>query len=113
MLDEKTRAMLGDIDAQEAITARGELLPCPRCGNPGSFKTTASSERGVMRGFSFHIACRECGTKTKTYEVNLMLSEDGGFITSKDERVLAVAEWNTRAPILTAEQIAAAERMEG
>ena len=30
MLDEKTRALLGDREAQEAITARGELLPCWR-----------------------------------------------------------------------------------
>ena len=32
MMDEKTRALLGDREAQEAITARGELLPCPHCG---------------------------------------------------------------------------------
>lgn len=32
MLSEKERALLGDREAQEAFTARGELLPCPCCG---------------------------------------------------------------------------------
>lgn len=33
MLDDVTLALLGDRDAQERITARGELLPCPFCGS--------------------------------------------------------------------------------
>lgn len=30
-MTEIDRALLGDREAQEAITARGELLPCPGC----------------------------------------------------------------------------------
>ena len=32
MIDDATLALLGDRAAQERITARGELLPCPLCG---------------------------------------------------------------------------------
>lgn len=32
-MDEVTRALLGDREAQERVTERGELLPCPFCGN--------------------------------------------------------------------------------
>ena len=31
-LDEKTLALLGDRYAQKIVTDRGELLPCPFCG---------------------------------------------------------------------------------
>lgn len=31
-MDDITLALLGDREAQERVTARGELLPCPLCG---------------------------------------------------------------------------------
>ena len=31
-MDEIKRALLGDKEAQRAVTERGELLPCYRCG---------------------------------------------------------------------------------
>lgn len=37
MLDEKTRALLGDREAQEAFTARGELVVLDLCGGSGSW----------------------------------------------------------------------------
>ena len=41
MLSEKERAMLGDREAQERVTARGELLPCPFCfGSSGALNGT-------------------------------------------------------------------------
>lgn len=54
MLDEKTRALLGDREAQEAITARGELLPCPHCGN----KDIILSNWGMFRCW-----CPDCHAK--------------------------------------------------
>ena len=32
-MDEIKKALLGDKEAQKAVTERGELLPCPFCGS--------------------------------------------------------------------------------
>lgn len=95
MLDEKTRALLGDREAQEAITARGELLPCPCCGaQPTQFGGPSIS----------YVHCDKCGM-----EAYRMVS-DGEDVVEKicahsPEREARLV-WNTRAPVLTPTQIA-------
>lgn len=74
-------ALLGDKDAQERITERGDLLPCPHCGN----EHIRTSNWGMWRCW-----CPECFGK----------SED--MLRERD----AIKHWNTRAPILTETQIA-------
>lgn len=80
------RAMLGDRSAQERITERGELLPCPFCGK-------CPEEKAIVGAGLFYLECN-CGKETPCYE------------SSKE----AIKAWNTRAPLLTPEQI---ERLEG
>lgn len=80
MLDDKLLAMLGDKAAAERVTERGKLLPCPHCGN----ENIRTSNWGMWRCW-----CPECFGK----------SED----TLRERE--AVKHWNTRAPILTPEQI--------
>ena len=72
-MDDRTLALLGDPAAQERITERGELLPCPFCGN----KNIRTSNWGMWRCW-----CPECFGK----------SED--TLWERD----AVKHWNTRAP---------------
>ena len=80
-MDDRTLALLGDRAAQERITERGELLPCPLC----SGKADCWEDTGNRKGF---VQCLDC---------ELLIQS-----TSKEA---ARAEWNTRAPILTPEQI--------
>lgn len=82
MLDDITLALLGDHDAQERITWRGKLLPCPCCGGDADYWEDTGNRKGVVQ-------CNDCG---------LMIQS-----TSKEA---AKAEWNTRAPVLTPVQIA-------
>ena len=89
MLDDKARAMLGDHEAAERLTERGELLECPGCGGN-------DLKEHYVCGDHF-VACKACGWT-------------GPMKNSPTEARLA---WNTRVPILTAEQIVAVERMEG
>lgn len=90
MLDEKTRALLGDREAQEAITARWELLPC-FCGrNPNLSTTALSSAPGVYAT----LQC-DCGIIMNVY----------GEVTTETVLKL-IRKWNTRAPLLTPEQMA-------
>lgn len=85
-MDEIRRAMLGDRDAQEALTERGVLLPCPFCGG-----------RGMKRNFGGSgakwISCGYCFCDGET----------GG--TEKE----AIEAWNARAHILSTEEL---ERLE-
>ena len=81
MMDDCTLALLGDRAAQERITERGELLPCPLCAG----KADCWEDTGNRKGF---VQCLDC---------ELLIQS-----TSKES---ARAEWNTRAPILTPEQI--------
>lgn len=86
MLDEKTRALLGDREAQEAFTARGELLPCPGCNGE------ETKHRAVM-------AC-------------VMIECECGFVAAGYNLEEARRVWNTRAPILSSEQMEMLEGME-
>ena len=84
MLDEKTRALLGDREAQEAFTARGELLPCPGCNGE------ETKHRAVM-------AC-------------VMIECQCGFMAAGYDLDEARRIWNQRAPLLTPTQMAVLER---
>lgn len=80
-MDDRTLALLGDPAAQDRITERGELLPCGCGGSP--------ERKGPPGNFAYRVACTVCRMNT------------GGCKTQKE----ADKNWNTRAPILTPEQI--------
>lgn len=81
-MEDKTLALLGDKAAQERLTERGELLPCPFCGG-----------EGITRGFNNSrakwISCETCFCDGETAMI----------------AIEAIENWNTRAPILTPEQL--------
>lgn len=103
-MDEKTRALLGDREAQEAITARGELLPCPFCGSEPDTRAKVKSQHLEMA-----VVCFECGT-SKAVKVEICDTE---FREIENAMIVAAGAWNHRPPLLTPEQMEARERMEG
>lgn len=82
MLNDTQRALLGDPAAQERITARGELLPCPFYGSSPIVEDNL-------------VFCGSCGMGYEELDPGM----------SKER-------WNTRAPILTPEQVKRLEEME-
>lgn len=80
-------AMLGDGAAQERLTERGELLPCPMCGKTGVLRSINSNK-------TFFACCPACGLMTRAYK-------------GHEKASLA---WNTRAPIMSSEEM---EMLEG
>ena len=75
-------ALLGDKSALRRMTERGELLPCPKCKGIGTLNS--------VNGFKpIYASCYWCGMMTR------------GFKTANE----AIKDWNTRAPILTAEEL--------
>lgn len=83
-------ALLGDHEAAKRLTEKGALLPCPWCGR------VPDVEYDTMEPFEYVVFCGDCGVMPST---------------SEDEKV-ARKIWNTRAPVLTPEQIEALERLE-
>ena len=86
MFDDNTSALLGDRAAQERLTAAGVLLPC--CGvQPILHRFEPLNCYGIECGKNGHI-------------------HNTSFCDSEYEARLA---WNTRSPILSAEELARLE----
>lgn len=81
-MDDIKLATLGDKAAQDRLTDRGELLPCPMCGKTGVLRSINSNK-------TFFACCPACGLMTRAYK-------------GHEKASLA---WNARAPILTPEEL--------
>lgn len=82
MTDEQ-KALLGDHEAAKRLTEREVLLPCPMCKEDRAL-LDRENQIGV-----FWVLCTGCGLQTEVFE------------TEKEARLA----WNTRAPILSAEEM--------
>lgn len=80
-MDDVKLALLGDRAAQERITARGEMLPCPFCGAEDVETDRVCGE--------FFVQCNACKSSSE-------------FTTKKEQ---CIQQWNTRASILSAEEL--------
>lgn len=85
-------ALLGDRAAQERVTERGEMLPCPWC------KKVPDEDDliGHWDGYTLYHQCKRVGPMR---------------VNGKTRYKVCLA-WNTRPPILTPEQIERLEEME-
>lgn len=97
-MDEIKKAMLGDKEAQNAVTDRGELLPCPICGGEVVISTRKIvyefKDGDSIENAETYVFCPKCRTKTESALTKNKLIEF----------------WNTRPQILTAEEM---ERLDG
>lgn len=86
-MDDVIKALLGDREAQERVTDRGELLPCWRCGGGAEIQEVHTGGKPL-----YAVSCKKhfCGA-------------DGCAHRTKAE---AIEYWNTRPAMLTAEQLA-------
>lgn len=81
MLDDVKLAMLGDKAAAQILTEQGVSIPCPSCKPENIRYCYACGE--------YWLECSDCGTGC-------------GFKNTLGE---AIKDWNTRAPILRAEEM--------
>lgn len=91
------RAMLGDHEAAKRLTEQFELLPCV-CG--GKLSETGALCNYAKKTLTLNLKCKKCGTTVR-------------FKAAWSENPIhdAFLAWNTRAPLLTPEQIEMLERM--
>lgn len=128
-MDEVRLALLGDRAAQERITARGELLPCPHCKGKG--KVSFKDHRFVGQNFKgdkrivyrIQVICNKCRSRGKPIFTQPLINpnpyitkwgncyyQESEVCNEKTKRFYiyvkdAIREWNTRAPILSAEEL--------
>lgn len=85
-MDDIKRALLGDHEAAKRLTEKGVLLRCPMCGSNPELFFWYKEEKQINPSL---VRCIKCGLHTSTY------------LRIKD----AILVWNTRAPILSAEEM--------
>ena len=90
MMDDIKLALLGDHEAAKRLTDAGERLPCPFCGSTEII--VFQNEKDSTKQWA---SCMDC-------------LSFGSCRTSKYAALLA---WNTRAPILSAEELKKVEEI--
>ena len=104
VMDDYRRALLGDREAARRLTDEGMLLPCHRCG--GRAELEEQIEDPPRRGVKalVRVICTRCRFA--------LMSSVKWDMESADERMRLIELWNTRAPILSAEEMEMLEGME-
>lgn len=102
-MDELTLALLGNKEAQDRFTERGNPLPCPGCKHKAEIRYSGNGSGPLGYITNYYqkskpglILCPKCGFRTQNY------SRVG----------IALKNWNTRTQILTDEQMKHLEEIE-
>lgn len=93
MTDDMKRALLGDHEASKRLSEAGVLVPCPFC--------KGEVRRVIGFGGLNFFKCRKCGA---------VVSFDNDYFNEHPNEALLA--WNTRTPILSAEELELLEGME-
>ena len=102
-MDDKTKALLGDHEAAKRLTDAGVLLPFPCC--EGEAEVVAYGPRLLRpsRNHVYSVSCNEC---------EMMFGWDVDYGGRYDTEYEVMLAWNSRAPILSAEEMEMLEGME-
>ena len=117
-MDDSKLAMLGDHEAAKRLTEAGVLLPCPFCGNdavvhegearPRYAETKKEVPKGarIIRCISYSSGKKYFEYREKEYIPQCVDSSCCGRAVKRfNTQVEAISAWNTRAPILSAEEM--------
>lgn len=90
MIEDVRAALLGDHEAAKRLTDAGVLVPCGHCGKQAYISVDPECEPDSMgRKWAYTVVCGTCCATS-------------GLCFSAEMARLA---WNTRAPILSAEEM--------
>lgn len=113
MTDEK-RALLGDHEAAKRLTDAGVLLPCPFCGREVILRRVSSTYKTsptvIMDEWTAE--CPNGCIRNNVYKSEIFQDEKGAVIIKNNGAESARLAWNTRAQIMSAEEMEMLEGME-
>ena len=105
-MDDIKLALLGNKEAAKRLKDAGVLVPCAHCGNDNDYRIVMSFKKDKKKRFGeYYDVCTiycECCTET-VRQAGL-----GKDAAAKNASLM----WNTRAPILSAEEMWMLEGME-
>lgn len=107
------RAMLGDHDAAARLTEQGVLILCPHCGGEVELKRIGGgySTGPVTIREKWTVVCKNKCHDGPAFESCIYQNDKGDVCITKNGAKNAIEAWNTRAPLLTLEQIERLEEM--
>ena len=107
-------AVLGDKEAAQWLTDDGVLLPCPFCGKAVNLRRVNSSytTSPTVIMDSWTVECPNGCVRNNVYKSTIFQDDEGNVVIKNNGADEARLAWNTRAPILSAEEMEILEGME-
>ena len=105
-------AQLGNKEAAKRLTEAGVLLPCPFCGGDVRLRRVSSgysTSPTVIRD-EWTVECPRGCVRNNVYKSEIFQDDKGAVVIKNNGAEDARLAWNTRAPILSAEEM---EMLEG
>ena len=107
MTEDVRAALLGDHEAAKLLTEAGVLVPCPMCGGEVRLRRVSSSyttsPTTIMDKWT--VECPNGCVRNNVYESKIFQDEKGEVIIKNNGADEARLSWNTRAPILSSEEM--------
>ena len=96
VVDDIKLALLGNKEAAKRLTEAGVLVPCPFCGGEAEVVAYGPRLLRPSRNHVYSVSCNEC---------EMMFGWDIDYGGRYDTEYKVMLAWNTRAPILSAEEM--------
>ena len=104
-MDDIKLAMLGNKEAAKRLTDAGVLVPCPFCGSKAELREYTKETPRSEEINEFGVMCTHCGCSKGWFgQVNLYYKSNAKELAEGYKKEARLA-WNTRAPILSAEEM--------
>lgn len=113
-MDDMRHALLGDHEAAKRLTEAGVLLPCPFCGGEVRLRRVSSAYRtsSTVIMDEWTVECQNGCIRNNVYKSEIFQDDKGAVVIKSNGAEEASLVWNTRAPILSAEEMEMLEGME-
>ena len=104
-MDDIKLARLGNKEAAKRLTDAGVLAPCHRCGGKAELRAHKKELPFSEEMNEFGVVCTSCGCSVDWFgQVNLYYKSNAKDLEESYRRKARLA-WNTRAPILSSEEM--------
>lgn len=106
-MDDIKLALLGNHEAAKRLTDAGVLLACPFCGGAANLRRTSTGYRTnpVVILDKWTVECPSGCCQVKIFESEIYQERDGDIVIKHNGANEARLAWNTRAPVLIAEEM--------